>query len=137
MTHYACEGFGFPGGVGKEEYEHLFGDAPSEAHIFRVISRKSFLPLPEPLRYTQYSTCFAHNLDQYVSRGWTDEGYEAITEKACIDWINLKPDCSVEVLLNRDPGLQAKMRNTKQPNVDDRRAFEADMDAARRGGKYI
>ena len=135
MTHYASEGFGFPGGVGEEEFAALHGDPPSEGHIFRVISRPHFLPLPEPLAFTQYSTCFAHNVNLYVANGWKDEGYEAFTEKECIDWIASKPDRSIDVVLDGDPSLPEKIKKIKRAHASHKAEYDEDMDARR--GKYI
>lgn len=135
MTHFASEGFGFPGGVGDEEYAHLYGDAPSEGHIFHVISRPHFLPLPAPLSYTQYSTCFAHNLAQYVAQGWTDEGYEAVTEKECIDWINAKPDCSIDLVLERNPAIKRQLKRNKPADAEHKLHYDQQLDNRR--GKYV
>ena len=53
-----------------------------EGLIYRVISRPSDGPAPMGLTFTQYSTCFAHNIDKYVAHGWRDEAFESAVAAA-------------------------------------------------------
>lgn len=130
MTHFASEGFAAVGGIDADEFAMIDVEAP-EDYVYRVISQPSTLA---PVTFTQYSTCFSHNIHKYVERGWKDEGFEAVYEKQCVDWINTKPDCSVQVVLANNPDLARALKEAKpQPRLAQlMRDRENDM----RRGKY-
>lgn len=130
MSLFASRGFGKPGGIWTEEYDKIVerkGD--TEGLIYRVISMPSFMP--SNISYTQYATCFSHNLHRYLENGWKDEGYESINEKECIDWISTKPDCSLEIVLKNNPGLEERALASSRPATSEQK-YEQEM----RRGKY-
>lgn len=129
MTHFASEGIEVPGGVDLGEYAMIDVEAP-EDYVYHVISQ----PKTGPVTFTQYTTCFAHNLDKYLARGWKDEGFESVYEKQCVDWINTKPDCSVDVVLLNNPDIALALKDAKP--VSRVAQMMRDREEAMRRGKY-
>ena len=120
--------------------------------LFRVISQPNSGPTPMGITFTQYSTCFSHNIQKrphgararavpnarprrYVDNGWRDEGFESPVEKECVDWINTKPDCSLEVVLKHNPDLAEKLKHGKPTNWALKKDWERQQDQRR--GKFI
>ena len=103
--------------------------------LFRVISQPNSGPTPMGITFTQYSTCFSHNIQKYVDHGWRDEGFESPVEKECVDWINTKPDCSLEVVLKHNPDLAEKLKHGKPTNWALKKDWERQQDQRR--GKFI
>lgn len=134
MSLWVSKGFDRPGGIGAEEFEKLVElKGSTEGLIYRVISQPSFLPSATGVTYTQYTTCFSHNLEHYLANGWKDEGFESITEKDCIDWINTKPDCSLEVIFKNNPNLESRLRRGRVEEERPHRRYDSD----RRRGTYL
>lgn len=134
MALFASKGFDKIGGIGIEEYEKLVEKHGStEGLVFHVISQPSLLPSPTGINFTQYTTCFLHNLHTYLEHGWEDEGFESVNEKDCIDWICTKSDCTFEAVLKNNPGLATKMLKMSQISATAEQMNDRDM----RRGKYI
>ena len=72
---------------------------------------------------------------RYVDNGWRDEGFESPVEKECVDWINTKPDCSLEVVLKHNPDLAEKLKHGKPTNWALKKDWERQQDQRR--GKFI
>lgn len=70
-----------------------------------------------------------------MEHGWRDEGFESPVEKECIDWINTKPDCSLEVVLKNNPDLAEKLKNGKTTNWEIKAEYERQEDLKR--GKFL
>ena len=60
---------------------------------------------------------------------------ETQVEKECIDWINTKPDCSLEVVLRNNPDLAEKLRHAPRIDWEARQRWEREQDHKR--GKFI
>ena len=112
---------------------------------------------PMGITFTQYSTCFSHNVQKrvrrrrgpiareaarppraparYIDHGWRDEGFESPIEKVCIDWINTKPDCSLDAVLKNNPDLAEKLKHAKPANWALKKEYERQQDNRR--GKFI
>ena len=72
---------------------------------------------------------------RYVDNGWRDEGFESPVEKECIDWINTKPDCSLEVVLKNNPDLAEKLKHGRPTDWAAKKEWERQQD--KRRGKFI
>lgn len=72
---------------------------------------------------------------RYIDHGWRDEGFESPIEKVCIDWINTKPDCSLDAVLKNNPDLAEKLKHAKPVNWALKKEYERQQDNRR--GKFI
>ena len=85
-----------------------------------------------PHRRTHACPC---PLSRDVERGWRDEGFEAASEKRCVDWINTKPDCSLEAVLKNNPDLAERLKKAPPTNWAAKARWEKEQDHRR--GKFI
>mmetsp|Transcript_15187 Transcript_15187/g.51031 ORF Transcript_15187/g.51031 Transcript_15187/m.51031 type:complete len:137 (-) Transcript_15187:1028-1438(-) len=114
MAHWASAGFGVPGGLDVADYAAISAQSSTEGLVFRVISMPSVVPCPQGASFTQYSTCLLDKLETYTAHGWRDERFESAREKECIDWINRRPDCSLDAVLRHDPALAHRVATAPQ-----------------------